>query len=112
MKISEHTLQCQVIQYLRTKGHYCFSCPNGFWNGIKNKVKKMCYIKKLKREGLLNGVADVIILQPNAHTIFLELKVGRNKQSNYQKLFEDNVKELGFEYYVIRNLDEVIKLGL
>lgn len=110
MKINEHQLQTQIVHYLRVKGIYCFAVPNGFWNGIKDTRKKCAYINKLKREGFLNGVADLIVLQPKAKTIFLELKVGRNKQSIHQKRFEEIVSEMGFEYYVVRSLEEVIKI--
>jgi hypothetical protein len=109
-KLSEHQLQVQIVGYLRVKGIYCFSVPNGFWNGIKDTRKKCAYISKLKREGFLNGVADLIVLQPKAKTTFLELKVGYNKQSIHQKRFEEIVSEMGFKYYVVKSLDEVVNI--
>ena len=110
--MKEHDLQVQVVSYLSHKGICNFAVPNGFWNGIKDIGKKVAYIKKLKKEGFKNGVADLVVLLPKGKTIFLELKVGYNKMSIHQKMFKENVEELGFKYYVIKSLDDVINLGL
>ena len=109
--MKEKYLQEQVCNYLRMKGHYFYSIPNGFWNGITNKVKKFAYINSLKRQGLLVGVADIEIKMDDGTTVYFELKVEKNKQSEHQKLFQENVEIRNNAYYIIRSLDDVIKLG-
>jgi len=105
MKISEHQLQVQIINYLRARHIFCFAVPNGFYSGAKNKFS---YIKKRKDEGLTPGVSDIIVLLPNAKTIFLELKVEKNGQNPAQYLFQKRVEELGFKYYLIRSQEELM----
>jgi hypothetical protein len=60
---------------------------------------------KMKATGLVAGVSDLIIVQPN-RVIFLELKDTNGRQSNEQKLFQEKVTALGFEYWLIRSLEE------
>lgn len=107
-KLTEHQLQTQVINYLRVRHIYCFSVPNGFYAGKGGNVQG--YIRKMKASGLTPGVADVVVLLNGGKTVFLELKVGSNKQEISQVQFEKDVKELGFEYYVVKSLDDVIKI--
>lgn len=102
MKKLEHNLQVQIIQYLKYKNIFCFAVPNG---GSRNKLEGA----NLKKEGVLAGVSDLIIIKKN-RIIFIELKYGKNKQQESQKLFETIIKANGFEYYVIYNLEELIKV--
>lgn len=66
---------------------------------------------KLKATGLVAGVSDLIIIQPN-RVLFVELKIDKGKQSDNQKEFEQIVTNLGFEYHLVRSLEqfqEIIK---
>ena len=110
--MKEHALQCQIVEYLRMKGYYCYAIPNGFYSGIKDKGKKFAYINKLKREGYLVGAPDLQVLLPKGKIIHLELKVGYNKLSIHQEAFRDKCEELGHKYHVIRSLEDVMELGL
>lgn len=66
----------------------------------------------LKATGLVPGVSDLIILLPNAKTIFIEVKTEKGIQSEKQKDFETTVTNLGFEYYLVRSLDEFKQIKL
>jgi hypothetical protein len=77
--------------------HLIFSVPN---DG-KNMMEQM----RKKATGLLAGVSDLIVIQPN-RIIFIEVKTERGVQSESQKQFENDVKALGFEYYLVRSLNE------
>ena len=59
----------------------------------------------------LKGVADIIVIK-DGFAIFLEIKKKGTYQSKEQKEFERLAKLNGSEYYVIRDLDEVIEIGL
>tara|TARA_R110002167_G_scaffold348510_1_gene559882 strand:- start:1905 stop:2213 length:309 start_codon:yes stop_codon:yes gene_type:complete len=83
---------------LNNPQHVIFSVPNG---GHRSKSEAA----KFKATGLVAGVSDLIIIQPN-RIIFIELKLEKGKQQKTQLDFENKVKVLGFEYYVVRSLEE------
>lgn len=101
----EDKLQQQIVIWFRN--NYClkhhnpryqiFSVPNG---GTRNKIEAI----KLKSTGLLAGVSDLIVVMDRI--IFVEVKTPTGKQSPKQKDFENIVKDLGYEYYLVRSLDE------
>ena len=103
---SENVLQAEIVQ--RFRNNYClkhhnpryqiFSVPNG---GTRNKIEAMT----LKATGLLSGVSDLIVVLPN-RILFLELKTETGQQSDSQVEFSCIISVLGFEYYVIRSIDE------
>ena len=106
-KPTESSLQNQIfIWYNNT---YCLksnnpralilSIPNG---GTRNVREAMT----LKATGLLAGASDLIIILPNGKLCFIELKLPKGIQSDVQKDFECRVSNLGFEYRIIRSLEE------
>ena len=102
MKHQEHDLQAAIVRYLRYSGVTVFAVPNGGHRNVKTAVN-------LKAEGVMPGVADLIILLPN-RCIFVEVKTDstQSKQQQTQKDFEQIVKALGFEYYIWRSVDDAI----
>lgn len=107
--MNEDILQAEIFRFYHntycTKfnelPHVIFSVPNGGW---RTKSESM----KLKATGVIAGVSDLIIIQPN-RIIFIELKTDKGVQSNEQKAFEQKVKLLGFEYFLIRSFEEFKK---
>jgi hypothetical protein len=87
-----------------------FSVPNG---GSRNVLEAV----NLKREGLLAGCADLIVVLQNK-IIFIEVKTPKllnkpeGKQQPSQKQFEKSLKELGHPYHIVRSLDEFQALML
>lgn len=65
---------------------------------------------KLKQEGVKAGVADLFVALSNGkyHGLFIEVKVGKNRQQPNQKIFEQKVLENGYQYKVVRSIDEMI----
>lgn len=113
MKISnENNLQQQIFVWYHN--NYClkshnprgliFSIPNG---GTRNIREAMTF----KATGLLKGASDLIVIFPNGKLCFIELKMPKGVQSDEQKDFESRVKLLGFEYHLIRSLEEFIFLS-
>ena len=106
----EDKIQAEIFQYFNNK--YClknndpkcsiFAVPNGGNRNIKEAMK-------MKATGTVAGVSDLIVLMPN-RCIFVEVKTDVGKQSDKQKEFEITVKNLGFEYYVVRSLIEFINI--
>lgn len=101
MKNKELNIQTNIINFLRISGILCFSVPNG--THIKNVATRTL----MKRSGLLSGVSDLIIVLKN-RIVFIEVKTEKGKQSENQKKFENQIKALGFEYYIWRDLQQSI----
>ncbi len=72
----------------------CFSVPNG---GSRHKLEAY----NLKKQGAKSGVSDILLLVPRGgyHGLCLELKVGKNKATDNQKMFLQEMKKQG--YYTI-----------
>lgn len=62
--------------------------------------------------GVHRGFPDILVFK-NGKTIFIEVKSNNGKMSEYQKDFAELIIKQGFEYYLVRSLDFVIKeIGL
>lgn len=105
--MTESKLQQDIFNFYQN--NYClkfnnprgliFSIPNG---GTRNKLEAIT----MKATGLLAGASDLIVILPNGKLFFIELKIEKGIQSDKQKDFENRVSDLGFEYKIIRTLDE------
>jgi len=82
-----------------------FSIPNG---GTRNIREAMTF----KATGLLKGASDLVVIFPNGKLCFVELKTNTGTQKPEQKDFESRVSILGYEYHLIRSLDEFKLLTL
>lgn len=108
---SESALQQQIFNWYNN--NYClknmknrgliFSIPNG---GTRNIMEAMT----LKATGLLKGASDLIVILPNGKLIFVELKQPKGIQSTEQKDFESRVILLGFEYHIVKSLEDFVIL--
>jgi hypothetical protein len=107
--MNENIIQQQI--YLWFNNNYClkthknrcmiFSVPNDSINAIETKRKI--------NTGLLKGASDLIVVLPNK-ILFVELKTEKGIQSDNQKDFQNRIELLGFEYYVIRSLEQFKQL--
>lgn len=100
--MTEDQLQQQIVVWFKNEYQMhgkglIFSVPNG---GSRNMLEA----KKLKRTGAMAGVSDLIVLLPSK-CLFIELKAEKGTQSEVQKIFEERVKNLNFDYFIIRSLD-------
>jgi hypothetical protein len=79
--------------------------PNG---GYRNATEA----KRLMAEGVVAGVADLVLFIPRHgfHGLFIELKIGKNRQSVPQKEWERATSDQGYAYKVIYTLEEFIIL--
>lgn len=102
---SENKIQQECYQWFfnnyclktHTPRCYVFSVPNEGKSAQEQMYKKML--------GMRSGVSDMIVLQPNKIS-FVEFKDHKGRQSDNQKEFEQIVTALGFEYHLIRSLDD------
>jgi hypothetical protein len=108
MEKTEDQIQAEIYKWFHNE--YCtkfnnprcciFAVPNG---GLRSKHEAM----KLKSTGVVAGVSDLIVLLPN-RCLFIEVKTDVGRQSDKQKEFEQIVKKLGFDYQLVRSLDDFL----
>lgn len=84
--------------------HVFFSVPNG---GKRSKKTG----KTMKDEGVLAGVADLILLVPNGdyHGLCIEMKKPKGKQQETQKVFQEAVEKQGYKYVLCYSIDDFIR---
>lgn len=112
MREEEHQIQSACVrwfayQHPELKG-LLFAVPNG---GARNKATA----GKLKAEGVVAGVADLILLVPRIkdykpiiHALCIEMKTAKGRQSPDQKGWQARVEDFGYKYAVCHSLDEFI----
>lgn len=104
----EHRIQCACVQWFRYQHPEChhnlFSSPNG---GKRDKVTAA----KLKAEGVLAGVADLILLKRNAKygALLIEMKTRTGRQSDTQREWQRLIEKDGYKYVVCRSLEDFIR---
>lgn len=107
--MTESQLQQNCIQWFRLQypkySRLLFAVPNGHKRNIVTAVK-------LKKEGVIAGVSDLILLVPNKtyHGLCIEMKIGKGKQTESQKEFQSEVEKVGYKYAICRSIDEFINL--
>ena len=113
MKNLEDKLQQACVTWFRLQYPevVIFAIPNG---GSRNAIEAA----KLKRTGTLAGVADLFVLKASwvktndgfywalKFGCFIELKVGKNQQTDAQREFASKAIEAGYFYQVCRSFDE------
>ena len=102
---SERQIQIRCVSWFRQRypeaSGVFFAVPNG---GIRNAWTA----KNLKDEGVLSGVADLILLLPRHGyaALCIEMKKIGGRQSDSQKVFETACKEYKVKYVVCYSLEE------
>lgn len=104
-KRSEYTEQCAVIDYCDVCKIPIFAIPNG---GSRNAIEAA----HLKRSGVKAGVPDLFIplAKSGRFGLFVELKYGKNKQTEKQKEWQERLLLNGYMSVVCYSADEAIKL--
>lgn len=74
-----------------------------------NNAKNQSHGAILKAIGMVAGVADLTLLTANG-AVFIELKTETGKQSQAQKEWEQKVRGFGYEYHIVRTLEEFQEL--
>lgn len=101
----EHRLQSACVRWYRMQypkmKHNLFSVPNG---GKRDAVTGA----KLKEEGALAGVADLILLKSNRFygALLIEMKTKAGRQSESQKEWQRKITADGYKYVVVRSIED------
>lgn len=104
----EHRLQCACVRWFRLRHpelrHALFAVPNGARRDAVTGAR-------LKAEGVLAGVSDLILLKSNKFygALLIEMKTPAGRQSPAQREWERKIESGGeYLYMVVRSLDEFI----
>lgn len=102
-KQSESQLQKSCVRWFRKqyRRYVLFAIPNG---GKRNVITAT----NLKKEGVVSGVGDLFLMTSNSkyHGLFIEMKVGYNKQTTNQLDFMETCIRERYGYIVCTSLDE------
>ena len=107
---SESSEQITVFQFVNFKANQderyrnIFAVPNG---GKRNAREA----HNLKLQGVKAGVPDIAVMVPrdNYHGMFIEMKVGRNKPSQFQIDMMKNLTNQNYKCIVCYSSQEAIK---
>lgn len=105
MRHIESKIQQNCVTWFRLAypqfGKLLIAIPNG---GYRNALEAMI----MKREGVVAGVADMVLFLPskNYSTLQIEMKTSKGKQSALQKDWQKLVEKYGHKYVVCRSLEE------
>lgn len=107
--MKESDLQTQVCEYLALRKAF-------FWRqNTAPTVQRLgngeMVFRKMGKYSL-RGIPDIIIITDGGYAVFLELKSEKGTLSPDQKIFQEQCEKVGAEYHVIKNLNQVIELGL
>lgn len=104
----EHRIQVECVKWFRLQYPKLrlrlFAVPNG---GQRNVI----VASKMKAEGVLSGVADLILLKSNGKyaALLVEMKTKKGRQSETQKLWEADVCKNGeYKYVLCRSIEDFI----
>lgn len=107
----EHELQVACVEWFRYQypslSKRLFAVPNGGYRDRRTAAK-------LKYEGVLSGVSDLILLKPNInfHALLIEMKVTEkySRQSSEQKEWQKELTSLNeYKYVVCRSIDDFMR---
>lgn len=107
MKNEESRIQQGCVRWFRYQypqlTRLLLAVPNG---GRRDKVTASI----LKAEGVVAGVADLILMVPASgyHALCIEMKTAKGRQSPEQKEWQSEVEAKGYKYAVCRNVDDFI----
>lgn len=116
MREEEHNIQSACVRWFNIQWPQyqglLFAVPNG---GARSKATA----GKLKAEGVVAGVADLILMVPRCvkahddegwfntiHALCIEMKTAKGRQSPDQKEWQAKVEAKGYHYAVCRSLDD------
>jgi len=107
-RLEESHIQCACVNWFRLTfpkmRHSLFAVPNGAYFASNGKIEG----GRLKSEGLLPGVADLILLRRNSKygALLIEMKTRTGRQQVTQREWQKAVEQDGYKYVICRSLDD------
>lgn len=95
VRLSEHEIQKQILEYLRLKGIF-------YWRQNTGRKHYMQFG--------LKGQGDITGLLKTGQRFEIEVKDHKGKQSLEQKQFQEMIEKNNGIYILARSIDDVIKI--
>jgi len=93
---TERSLQTAIVKALDLLGFLVIHIPNQYSKG------------RVRDAGFVSGAPDLIVLK-DGKVFFLEVKTKTGRVRASQKLFAERLRRQGFDYFVVRSLDDALK---
>lgn len=90
--------------------HNTYPSQRGLLFKVKNEGTNKISGALDKASGLVPGVSDMIYLVPFNRPILLEFKTEKGRQSKNQTIWQHRVEAAGYEYHIIRTLQDFVSL--
>ena len=105
MKLQESTLQASCVRWFRYQYPHLviYAVPNGGSRNVREA-------QRLKAEGVLAGVADLVVMLPQGKSLYIEMKIKSNRQTENQKDFQKKATSLGHTYVVCYSFEKFQKI--
>ena len=103
--ISENKIQQQIVQWFRNNHCLRHNSQRCCIFSVPNERGNIRELQRMKATGLMAGVSDLVVIFPN-NIIFVEVKDATGRQQPKQREFEGIVQSLGFDYFLVRSLEE------
>ena len=106
--LKEHRIQTDCITWFRLQypayKHNLFAVPNG---GLRDKITAA----QLMDEGVLAGVADLILLKSNDRygALLIEMKTRTGRQSDNQIEWQQKIEADGYRYVICRSIEDFMR---
>jgi ribosomal 50S subunit-recycling heat shock protein len=95
-----------IVDFLNLSGHFATRINNtGTWVKEKAHVNKGYYRPSTQ----VKGIAD-INSTINGRTVAIEVKIGKDRQSDAQKAFQDRIERSGGTYWIVKDFDQFYEL--
>lgn len=95
--MNANNLTRQIIKYCNLNGHFAFRASNTPAGTRRSNVQT-------------KGVADILGCTKDGLALAIEVKIGDDKQSEEQKVFEKEYKKRGGVYIVARKLEDITEI--
>lgn len=105
MRHNESEMQRACVRWFRYRYPQHASMLIGIPNGVATTERQGAI---LKAEGMLAGVADLLLLLPaQGYTMLaIEMKTDKGRQSPRQQAWQQEAERHGIRYEVVRSFDE------
>ena len=106
--MTEAQLHAQNFQYHWNN----YPAERGLLFHVNNKARNKIEGNRFKAMGVIPGVSDLVYLKPGGVPVFIELKTETGLQSKIQKDWEMTVKLAGYDYRIVKTLQDFIEIIL
>ena len=104
-----------VSEYLRLKGYWCERTGNEgrvidtrkTYTDVIGQQKTIGSVKRIKSSGAL-GTSDLKAII-NGQFIAIEIKIGKDRMSDSQKKYQEQVESAGGVYVVVKSFDQFVE---